>query len=445
MKRSISLSELRESLGDESVQSSTLRRVRSHENMDGHSLMSSGASSPSLQGLVGGARMPMLSEKELRDHFNMPLNEVAKKFGMCTTALKKLCRKYGVMQWPHRKLRSLEKKIASLKAEQRYTTDGQGNLDEEIRKLEMQREYLLTGNGQLPSESGGDTWSPGGDDDGGDFDNVSETFEAYSGIHRSVDDLKLNTGYSRFAPNRQNEKSNFSNGIRGNVPNMMNGKSGSRPSNSNSMPKSSSSNSLNRLATGGTNDENSKQLHDRIKTLEDENASLRALSQALMSERQELLNKLESSSSEIENLRNLYSNLQAQILIQNGGRPVKTENEHNGGQYMQHTNVNQDNVFIESRRRPGDNDLDGVNWTQGSMSPNLFAHGMSPHMNSVGNVRTTDSPATKTWQMQAQRPVPPMPSNHVPQNLWQSGANQDNNELHSLSWMAPDFDLDQLL
>jgi len=48
----------------------------------------------------------------------MPLNEVAKKYGMCTTALKKLCRKYGVMQWPHRKLRSLEKKIASLRAEQ---------------------------------------------------------------------------------------------------------------------------------------------------------------------------------------------------------------------------------------------------------------------------------------------------------------------------------------
>lgn len=60
----------------------------------------------------------MLSERELREHFNMPLNEVAKKYGMCTTALKKLCRKYGVMQWPHRKLRSLEKKIASLRAEQ---------------------------------------------------------------------------------------------------------------------------------------------------------------------------------------------------------------------------------------------------------------------------------------------------------------------------------------
>ncbi|KAJ1495002.1 RWP-RK domain-containing protein, partial [Baffinella frigidus] len=50
-----------------------------------------------------------------REHFNRPLNEVAKKYGMCTTALKKLCRRYGVMQWPHRRLRSLEKKIASLK------------------------------------------------------------------------------------------------------------------------------------------------------------------------------------------------------------------------------------------------------------------------------------------------------------------------------------------
>ena len=68
--------------------------------------------------MAHGSWQNMLSEKELRDHFNMPLNEVAKKFGMCTTALKKLCRKYGVMQWPHRKLRSLEKKIASLRAEQ---------------------------------------------------------------------------------------------------------------------------------------------------------------------------------------------------------------------------------------------------------------------------------------------------------------------------------------
>ena len=49
------------------------------------------------------------------------------------------------MQWPHRRLRSLEKKIASLRAEQRYTVDGQGALDEEIARLEAQREALVSG------------------------------------------------------------------------------------------------------------------------------------------------------------------------------------------------------------------------------------------------------------------------------------------------------------
>ena len=34
-----------------------------------------------------------LTEKVLRENFHLPLSEVAKKFGMCTTAFKKLCRK----------------------------------------------------------------------------------------------------------------------------------------------------------------------------------------------------------------------------------------------------------------------------------------------------------------------------------------------------------------
>ncbi len=97
MKRAFSLSELHESL-DDAGHPSPMRRVKSQDNML-RAIPESNAS-----------RVPVLSERELREHFNMPLNEVAKKYGMCTTALKKLCRKYGVMQWPHRKLRSLEKK-----------------------------------------------------------------------------------------------------------------------------------------------------------------------------------------------------------------------------------------------------------------------------------------------------------------------------------------------
>jgi len=63
---------------------------------------------------------------------------------MCTTAFKKLCRKQGVMQWPHRTLRSLEKKIASLRAEQKFTND-HNQIDEQVRKLQMKREAILSG------------------------------------------------------------------------------------------------------------------------------------------------------------------------------------------------------------------------------------------------------------------------------------------------------------
>jgi hypothetical protein len=61
----------------------------------------------------------------------------------------------------HRKLRSLEEKIASLRAEQRNTSDGQGQLDEEIRKLEAHREALISGSGEgADDEAVGGGWSP---------------------------------------------------------------------------------------------------------------------------------------------------------------------------------------------------------------------------------------------------------------------------------------------
>ena len=103
-----------------------------------------------------------LSEKVLRDHFHLPLSEVAKKFGMCTTAFKKLCRKQGVMQWPHRTLRSLEKKIASLQAEQKFTND-HNSIEEQVRKLQMKREAILSGSG-LANLDGDDLFTSPSDD-----------------------------------------------------------------------------------------------------------------------------------------------------------------------------------------------------------------------------------------------------------------------------------------
>mmetsp|Transcript_90449 Transcript_90449/g.146365 ORF Transcript_90449/g.146365 Transcript_90449/m.146365 type:complete len:99 (+) Transcript_90449:240-536(+) len=54
----------------------------------------------------GGGRRPLsaVTCQTLRDHFHLPLHTVAVKFGMCTTAFKKMCRRLGIAKWPHRQV-----------------------------------------------------------------------------------------------------------------------------------------------------------------------------------------------------------------------------------------------------------------------------------------------------------------------------------------------------
>ena len=50
------------------------------------------------------SRRGRITGKMLRDNFHLPLHTVAKKFGMCTTAFKKLCRRFEIPKWPHRQV-----------------------------------------------------------------------------------------------------------------------------------------------------------------------------------------------------------------------------------------------------------------------------------------------------------------------------------------------------
>jgi hypothetical protein len=47
----------------------------------------------------------VITLEDLSSHYHLPLNTVAKKFGLCLTALKKTCRRYNITRWPHRKVR----------------------------------------------------------------------------------------------------------------------------------------------------------------------------------------------------------------------------------------------------------------------------------------------------------------------------------------------------
>lgn len=67
----------------------------------------------------GGTDQPPSSVKdmtlnELRPHFNKPMAVVAKELGVCITLMKKICRRNGLVRWPHRRIRSLVNRITSL-------------------------------------------------------------------------------------------------------------------------------------------------------------------------------------------------------------------------------------------------------------------------------------------------------------------------------------------
>ena len=53
---------------------------------------------------TGGRRIAPVTGQTLREHFHLPLHTVAQKFGMCTTAFKKMCRRLGIAKWPHRQV-----------------------------------------------------------------------------------------------------------------------------------------------------------------------------------------------------------------------------------------------------------------------------------------------------------------------------------------------------
>lgn len=54
---------------------------------------------------------PLLYE-ELAKYFNMAADQAAERLGLCMSAIKKICRRHGIVRWPHRKLLSANKSLA---------------------------------------------------------------------------------------------------------------------------------------------------------------------------------------------------------------------------------------------------------------------------------------------------------------------------------------------
>ena len=101
------------------MQSHMSRMSSNGENRSGCNSGTNGSSS-----LSANPSMNLWSQKssisrnikidDLRSYFHLPIVEVAKQLGICTTLLKRVCRTNKIKKWPYRQIRSIAKSIQSL-------------------------------------------------------------------------------------------------------------------------------------------------------------------------------------------------------------------------------------------------------------------------------------------------------------------------------------------
>uniref|UniRef100_A0A0E0MKV9 RWP-RK domain-containing protein n=1 Tax=Oryza punctata TaxID=4537 RepID=A0A0E0MKV9_ORYPU len=85
-------------------------------------------------------RTKQLQLGDIAPYFELPIAKAARKLDVCATALKGICRKHGVLRWPYRKVRSIDRQIATL----RRTGNGDATRDE-IETLIASRRRIVAG------------------------------------------------------------------------------------------------------------------------------------------------------------------------------------------------------------------------------------------------------------------------------------------------------------
>ncbi|KAK9142226.1 hypothetical protein Syun_011626 [Stephania yunnanensis] len=83
---------------------------------------------------------------DLEAYFHLPIEVAAKKLAMCPTVLKKICRKHGMLRWPHRKIKSIDRQILSLRVSLREKNEEvNAPVRAKIETLKQEREQILKG------------------------------------------------------------------------------------------------------------------------------------------------------------------------------------------------------------------------------------------------------------------------------------------------------------
>merc|ERR1712137_1335508 len=82
------------------------------------------------------------TSNDLAKFYHLPINDAAAKLGICSTLLKKLCRKNGVSRWPHRKVKSVELLIQQCQDHLNDHPSDQ-SVQEQLQQLKQKLQVLL--------------------------------------------------------------------------------------------------------------------------------------------------------------------------------------------------------------------------------------------------------------------------------------------------------------
>ncbi|XVF52612.1 hypothetical protein PTKIN_Ptkin05aG0032100 [Pterospermum kingtungense] len=127
------------------IQPSSSNSVAFHMDQAGNSYNQDKPTKPPLA--VQRERTRNLTLKEIENYFHLPIQEAAKKMEFSATVVKKICRKYGLTRWPHRKIQSMEKKISNWASRLTSINDPEERARAENEIESLQREISKFGEG----------------------------------------------------------------------------------------------------------------------------------------------------------------------------------------------------------------------------------------------------------------------------------------------------------
>mmetsp|Transcript_47719 Transcript_47719/g.74459 ORF Transcript_47719/g.74459 Transcript_47719/m.74459 type:complete len:229 (+) Transcript_47719:218-904(+) len=85
-------------------------------------------------------RGKVLTLADLAKHFNMPQHRACEALGICSTSMKKLCRKFGVKRWPYSSLQCAQPSVHEWKAKVEHFFGAQKLEGETLPKLEVHQD-----------------------------------------------------------------------------------------------------------------------------------------------------------------------------------------------------------------------------------------------------------------------------------------------------------------